>query len=685
MDKLLKAAFMLSFLAMQCSIAIGQNTIATAEAQIKKGQYQESLLTLNKIISQNPTETKAFMLLADVQLKLGKIELATATYSAVESLGKTDDQFYYSYGLALKMQGKYDQAIAKFNKCAGPTKELATKQIQSCVFAKELIKSDDTKKVMNMDFNSESNDFGATIIGNTIVYNSYKTPFMTDQTKALVLDHNSSYVCKTLMNGTASALFVEGKLNNTNIEAIAITDNSMVTYTVIKNPSNDLASRMQEGQIFVAQYNGFSLENAMPFDFNEEGVSNYSSCISNDGNTIFFASDRSGGFGGFDLYKSTFDGKNWSNPVNLGDDINTAGNEITPFYNESLLYFGSDTHEGLGGYDIFSAQNIGDGFINVQNMGIGINSSADDLYPSIKNLVIYFSSNREGSKGLSDIYRAPLSERHYSVELQEGNTMPLAVEVPNEVIEETPPQAYALNDKIYGTKSIDDIDALLSGARRVSLSEVITKDKPKVFFIQLASMTNDTKGAFDKYKSLIKFGNIYKIKVNNSTKVRLGYFLERDETNVLLSKVRVSGFKDAFIVEQELATADLELMLSQSDANPSYKPTAPVSDSNKNTKAGTPKENHNFEYTKPIEPSSDREYKVRIGSFEDPIWFDSKKVKDLGKVEQWTKGAWTIFILSGFKDYNTADQARIQAINRGYTDAEVVVDNGGIIERLKKN
>ena len=54
-------------------------------------------------------------------------------------------------------------------------------------------------------------------------------------------------------------------------------------------------------------------------------------------------------------------------------------------------------------------------------------------------------------------------------------------------------------------------------------------------------------------------------------------------------------------------------------------------------------------------------------------------------MEQWTKGAWTIFILGGYSNYDDADQARIQAINRGYADAEVVIDNGGIIERIKKN
>ena len=78
-------------------------------------------------------------------------------------------------------------------------------------------------------------------------------------------------------------------------------------------------------------------------------------------------------------------------------------------------------------------------------------------------------------------------------------------------------------------------------------------------------------------------------------------------------------------------------------------------------------------------------YKVRLASYEDPIWFDINKVKDLGRIEQWTKGTWTIFILAGYEDLDQAKDAQIQALNRGFKTAEVVIDNGGILERLKQN
>lgn len=680
MNKIIKTSLLLLALG-STSISWSQSRLDKAEQLIDKGQYTEALVNINQMIGQNPNDAKLYLRLADVQMKMGKIDLACATYSMMESMNmNTDDQFYLSYGIALKMLAKYDEAIQKFNKCKGPAKAQAQKQIQSCVFAKEIIRNEDVKKVMNLDMNTSYKEYGSLVMDNLMIFNSDKLPFMTDNTKSLLKDEpNHVYMCKSLHNGSTSSLLVEGENNNIKIEAVSITDNNMVAFTTINDPSNILENHMSSAKIQLAEYNGFQFENIKEFEHNGT-FSNYSPCLANDGNTIYFTSNRPGGFGGFDLYVSNIENGKWSDPVNLGEDVNTDGNEITPFYSNSMLWFASDNHEGLGGYDIFSAQNIGDGFINVQNMGLGINSESNDFFPNVKNLVMYFTSDRTGGKGEEDIYRAPLSERHYTIDLIDGSYthMPDAVALN----EETPPPAVSLES--FKVTSQSNIDEMLSGARRVSLSEMVeNKTKPKVYFIQLASMSNDASNT-NKYKSLIRYGNIYKVRVNNTFKVRLGYFLERGETSTLLGKVRNSGFKDAFIVEQELNTSDLELMLSQTD----YSTTNSASSSTPKHKSETNNPgniSNNFEYTKPLPPASAKEYKVRLGAFEDPIWFDSKNVKDLGKLEQWTKGAWTIFILGGFNSFEEAEKARIMAINRGYADSEVVIDNGGIIERIKKN
>ncbi len=100
------------------------------------------------------------------------------------------------------------------------------------------------------------------------------------------------------------------------------------------------------------------------------------------GNSVlFFVSDMAGGYGGFDLYYSTIasDGT-FSTPNNLGEEINTAGDEVTPFYNDGTLYFSTNGHPTIGGMDIYYTTWTGSSWTNAENMGEGYNTSYDDIY-----------------------------------------------------------------------------------------------------------------------------------------------------------------------------------------------------------------------------------------------------------------------------------------------------------------
>jgi hypothetical protein len=696
MKKSIITSIMLGIGLAQFSPVQAQDLIQQAMVQSSKGKYQDALILLNKQISKNPMDQKAYMQLADIQTKIGKIDLAAATYGALESMGLVSDELFYAYGTSLKMLGKYDEAIAKFKLCSTQLREKANTQIESCHFAKDLIKSDNAKKVMNMDINSEHNEFGTSVYENTLVFTSNKVPFMTEGTQNKLSGYTGLYTCKSLMNGSASALMLEGNSFVPNMEAITLNDNKNVVYSISTSQASDINTRMLSSKLYTGNYNGHNIENAEVFSLNEENSAIYSGTLSNDGNTMIFSSNREGGLGGFDLYSSTYTDGAWSQPINLGNNVNTAGNETTPHYNSGILWFASDGHNGLGGYDIYSALEVDNKFSQVTNLGQGINSSMDDMYPYVKNLVMYFSSEREG-KGGFDIFRSPLSESQYSLDAILNTVGNMAINE-TEVDENDIPQAIALNSNLKGYSSASEA---LSTARRVSLREVFAKERPIVFFIQLASVAANTSNA-DKFKSLVKYGNIYKMNGASTSKIRLGYFLERDETARLLGKVKTAGFKDAFIVAQELDNDAMEILISQSEYT-SDNPTSSTTTSSVSSmpkiqnrkessqilegttlpKTNTPQVQENNTPTPRI--NSDRTYKVRIGAFEDPIWFESNKVQDLGKIEQWTKGSWTIFILSGFNDFTNAEKARISAVNRGFTDAEVVIDNGGVIERIKKN
>lgn len=128
--------------------------------------------------------------------------------------------------------------------------------------------------------------------------------------------------------------------------------------------------------------------------------------------TILFYSNRPGGYGGTDIYAAFYDGTQWSNAYNLGPEVNSPYDEISPFLSNdgSTLYFSSNNLESMGGFDIFkSSFNVGQKkWGTAVNVGVPINSGKDDYQYRLdsKGLQAYLTSNRPGGVGGLDIYIA---------------------------------------------------------------------------------------------------------------------------------------------------------------------------------------------------------------------------------------------------------------------------------------
>ncbi len=170
--------------------------------------------------------------------------------------------------------------------------------------------------------------------------------------------------------------------------------------------------------IYISRKNGPTWGNPEKVEFDPnnlpagDSLSFRHPCLSADGNTLYFASNMPGGFGGHDLYKCTYDKKtkSWSAPINLGPAINTAHTEAYPFMNDDgkTLYFSSNGHPGMGGLDLFKAEMETDGKFSKapENLKFPMNSSKDDFGIIFKGKKDegYFSSNRDGGKGGDDIW-----------------------------------------------------------------------------------------------------------------------------------------------------------------------------------------------------------------------------------------------------------------------------------------
>ncbi|SMG13036.1 WD40-like Beta Propeller Repeat [Marivirga sericea] len=153
--------------------------------------------------------------------------------------------------------------------------------------------------------------------------------------------------------------------------------------------------------------------NDLLFDMSEPSVSN-------DGKLLIFSANFDSGLGGKDLYKSIKTEEGWSKPENLGDRINTERDERFPFLQGSNLYFSSNGHAGLGGFDLYKSKLIDNQLGEIENLGYPVNSNYDELSLSIDSLGQqgFLSSNRQNGGFDFDIFEFALDLQIY----------PLAVE-----------------------------------------------------------------------------------------------------------------------------------------------------------------------------------------------------------------------------------------------------------------
>lgn len=253
----------------------------------------------------------------------------------------------------------------------------------------------------------------------TTTYTSFKekNPLMPDETRRTsndtkTLGFNGHYYKKQNIKGDTSIVFASkfsSKLNTKYHDGPCAFDGDSIIYFT-RNNYNKLKSGKSKEKVnklklyFSKKVNGsWTTAKEMPFNSNEYSVGH--PALSNDKKTIYFTSDMPGTKGGTDIFKSIKNEKGeWSTPENLGDEINTAGNEMFPFVDvNDNLYFASNGMAGLGGLDIFKTKLSGG---TPKNLGYPINSKKDDfgLIASANMKQGYFSSNRKRGGPDDDIY-----------------------------------------------------------------------------------------------------------------------------------------------------------------------------------------------------------------------------------------------------------------------------------------
>ena len=425
----MKKTIILSFIIIGL---FGYNSFAQG-AKVTKGQKYYDFYNYFKTIDKYEELTDKT---TDIKRELGISYFNTGQYALAESYFSelsnlevpTADDIYY-YVKTLLINQKYqdaEKAMDKF-KLVAPNDSRAELFASNKGFYHDLSDDKGYFSIKNLDFNTDDEDFAPVFYKNQVVFSSTRQDIEPIKRRWTWNDlpFLNLYVADLDSGSMEFASYEKFNFNKKFHEGtISFSkDGNYLVYT-----SNNYKAKSSDGvyklEMFSSRLENDKWQKAEPMPFNNPEYSVGHATLTADGKAMYFASDMPGGFGGVDLYVATIDSAgNWSQPVNLGADINTEANEMFPFIHpDGYLFFSSDGRPGLGGLDIFVAKVDGNQFSNLQNLGAPVNTNFDDFSFVLNDDMTkgYFSSNRISGKGNDDIYSFDLSLPYFMTKLITG-------------------------------------------------------------------------------------------------------------------------------------------------------------------------------------------------------------------------------------------------------------------------
>lgn len=358
--------------------------------------------------------------LADAYRFIGDYSNAEQYFTKYMEQGEFSEDDIYTYFMVLKSAGKYAESEKWLKEYSYryPDDTRVKEYLKNDQAVIALVRDVQRYKIVNLDINSAQQDFGTSFFGDKIIYSSslevgvhpIKRSYSWNEKPFLDL-----FAAEVSKNGQLSSAVTLNEIQKRAVNkkyhdgpACFAMNGSLMAMT-----KNNMSGKSRNGevklQIFFSEFKDGIWQKETPFKLNNAEYSVAHPWLSEDGNIMYFVSDMPGGFGGTDIYRiEKKSGIEWGEPVNMGEKINTEGNEMFPFFEDAndYLFFSSDGHNGVGGLDIYMAAMKNYSVRKLTNMGATLNSRFDDFALIVDKDMKkgYFSSNREGGKGDDDIY-----------------------------------------------------------------------------------------------------------------------------------------------------------------------------------------------------------------------------------------------------------------------------------------
>lgn len=400
---------------------------SSADRYYARGEYYRAIPKYKKAIRSSDAQSRkeSLIALADCYRYLNDYNEAAGHYQAAIALGKVPADTYYHYGMVLKSLQRYPEALAQFRTYleSNPKDEKAAYALKSSAEITYLQSRPQEYTLNNLEkINTKHSEFCAYEQGNMLVYTGEKQEDIVEYSKNDLngMPYLSVLAAKTGKEGYGKGRSFSNIVNTSYHDGpSAFSADGTVLYltrvTYVKKTDQDFVNY---AKLYTLTKKGKSWSKAVAFPYNSDSYSCAHASVSADGNTLFFASDMPGGFGGKDIWMCRRNGDSWDKPVNLGADINTDGDEMFPYIRkDGILFFSSNGLPGYGGLDVFSARLSGAAWLLKRNEGLNLNSSADDFGISFtSDSTGYVSSNRQGGKGKDDLYRFRFRSKSTQIE-----------------------------------------------------------------------------------------------------------------------------------------------------------------------------------------------------------------------------------------------------------------------------
>lgn len=393
--------------------------LSDAEEKQRIGEYYEAAAIYRKVYTKTSPKKRDLRgyiayRMAECNRLINNTAKATSAYMNAIRYDYPDSTVYLRMGQMLQKTGRYPEAIKNYDIYMenDPCNLLAINGIQGCELAPGWKKNPTRYEVRRMDkFNSRRGEFSPMLAGDKydqLYFASSRSKDKDAKVSAITGQNNNNlFLVKQDEKGAWLApVELEDEVNTEYDEgtpSFSPDGNTMYYTYCAQDPEGP-----RTAEIYISTRSSAKWGKGTRATIVKDSVTALGHpSISPDGKYLYFVSDAVGGFGGKDIFRARVAGNDFGPMENLGEEINTPGDEMFPYVRDSVtLYFASNGHPGMGGLDLFKATQDSTGKWNVENLGAPINSMADDFGITFagKEERGFFCSNRNDARGYDHIY-----------------------------------------------------------------------------------------------------------------------------------------------------------------------------------------------------------------------------------------------------------------------------------------